>query len=82
MQNTLSIVLTSLTLFASMHVHAVAPPSQSALNKKQLIGCMNKQMTASRTMSYNEATRVCKFLIKAQNDRYVASNAAKPPIAR
>ena len=42
---------------------------------------MTKQMSASRTISYNEATKVCKDLIKSQNGSIVASNEAKPRLA-
>jgi hypothetical protein len=61
---------------------AAQPPSQAVLNKKQLIGCMTKEMSASRTISYNEATKVCKALIKSQSDTLVASNATKAETAR
>jgi hypothetical protein len=34
--------------------------------RRQLTVCMNKQMSASRTISYNEATAVCKAQLKAK----------------
>jgi hypothetical protein len=75
--------LLSMTLLATGSAAMAAPaPSQAALYKKQLIGCMTKQMSASRTISYNEATKVCKDLIKSQSDTLVASNATKPGTAR
>ena len=32
--------------------------------RRQLAVCMNKQMSASRTISYNQATAVCKAQLK------------------
>jgi hypothetical protein len=34
--------------------------------RRQLTVCMNRQMSASRTISYNEATAVCKAQLKAK----------------
>ena len=34
--------------------------------RRQLTVCMNKQMSASRTISYNQATAVCKAQLKAK----------------
>ena len=42
--------------------------SQSALNKRQMIGCMNKRMSASRTVSYNDAKKACIARQKPQTD--------------
>ena len=34
--------------------------------RRQLTVCMNRQMSASRTISYNQATAVCKAQLKAK----------------
>ena len=34
--------------------------------RRQLTVCMNRQMSASRTISYNQATAVCKAELKAK----------------
>ena len=34
--------------------------------RRQLAVCMNRQMSASRTISYNQATAVCKAQLKAK----------------
>jgi hypothetical protein len=76
-------LLMSITLFTTGSAAFAAPaPSQAMLNKKQLIGCMTKQMSASRTISYNEATKVCKDLMKSQSEPLVASNTTKAGTAR
>jgi hypothetical protein len=41
--------------------------------RRQLAVCMNKQMSASRTISYNEATAVCKAQLKAKTPTLAAS---------
>jgi hypothetical protein len=68
---------------------AANPPvlNASVQNKRQLIGCMNKQMSASRTISYNEATKLCKDLMKTASEVVARSDAAasdtsKPGTAR
>jgi hypothetical protein len=49
-------------------------PSQSTLRRRAMVSCMTKQMSASKTISYNEATKICKEQWKAQNASLVASN--------
>jgi hypothetical protein len=39
---------------------------------------MSKQMSASRTISYNEASKLCKQQIKTQNASLASGTAAKP----
>lgn len=34
--------------------------------RRQLTACMSRQMSASRTISYNQATAVCKAQLKAK----------------
>jgi hypothetical protein len=41
--------------------------------RRQLAVCMNKQMSASRTISYNEATAVCKAQPKAKTPTLASS---------
>jgi hypothetical protein len=46
--------------------------------RRQLAICMNKQMSASRTMSYNQATAVCKAQLKAKAPDLASSIQPKP----
>jgi hypothetical protein len=39
---------------------------------------MNKQMAASKTLSYNQASKLCKELIKRAGDDLTASEAPRP----
>ena len=59
---------------------AATPAAPSA--KRQLLDCMSKQMAASRTLSYIDASKSCKDLIKAHNDILASANEARPVIAR
>jgi hypothetical protein len=58
------------TLFAlvgavGMTFQAMAvDPNRPVSPRRQLAVCMNKQMSASRTISYNQATAVCKAQLK------------------
>jgi len=47
--------------------------SQAALNRRQLINCMNKTMYSNKAISYNEAAKACKDQLKAQNGRVAFS---------
>jgi len=64
---------------ASVSAQAIAadiagrPPSP----KRLLIACMTKKMSASRTISYNEATKVCQAQLKTQSAT-LASSTVKP----
>ena len=40
--------------------------SRAASAKRQVIDCMNKRMAASRTLSYNDASRICNDQVKGQ----------------
>jgi hypothetical protein len=50
------------------------PPS----SRRVLLACMTKQMTVSRTISYNEATAVCKAQLKARDPALASSGQTKP----
>jgi ABC-type proline/glycine betaine transport system permease subunit len=54
------------------------PMSHSVSNKHQLIACMTKRMSASRSVSYNDAAKLCKDQLKAQNSSVTPSAAVKP----
>ncbi|MDB6085269.1 MAG: hypothetical protein JWN43_3150 [Gammaproteobacteria bacterium] len=56
-------------------VDSVAHPQSP---RRQLVACMTKQMSASKTISYNEATKVCKAQLKSQGATLASSGTAKP----
>lgn len=60
-----------------------AAASQSSM-KRQMIICMNKSMSASRTLSYNDALRDCKEIViahthEAGNKRALTASTADAP---
>ena len=73
------------TVFGAL-VAALAPAAPAATRpvpsaKRQLLDCMNREMAASRTLSYNDASKSCKDLLKAHNDMLASANEARPAIA-
>jgi hypothetical protein len=44
----------------SAHAMAAPPETQSATAKRQVNNCMVRRMGADKTLSYNDAMRVCK----------------------
>ena len=60
----------------SMQAMAV-DPNRPVSPRRQLAICMNKQMSASRTISYNEATAVCKAQLNVKAPT-LASSIARP----
>jgi hypothetical protein len=70
-------VITGVALL-SARAFAAEPLNRPASNRHQLLACMTKRMSASRTVSYNEAARLCKDQLKAQNTPPASSAAVKP----
>ncbi len=56
---------------------SVNPGSHPVSYRHQLIACMTREMSASRTISYNEATRVCKTRLAAPAPVLASSVAEK-----
>ena len=46
--------------------------------KRQMILCMTKRMSDSKTLSYNDATKLCKEQLEAQRVTLAQSVIAKP----
>jgi hypothetical protein len=65
---------------ASVSVQAVAvdPIGHAPSPKRLLIACMSKQMSASKTLSYNDATKLCKAQLKSQSATLASGTAVKP----
>ena len=71
------IVLIISVASASFPAVAATPLTHPPSAKRLLIACMTKEMSTSKTMSYNEATRVCKATLKTQSAT-LASGTVKP----
>jgi hypothetical protein len=46
--------------------------------KRQLVMCMTKRMSDSKTLSYNDASKLCKEQLEAQRVTLTSSVLAKP----
>jgi hypothetical protein len=46
----------------------VSTQNASVVNKRQMAGCMTRRMSASRTVSYNDAKKACTAQLKPQAD--------------
>ena len=78
----LSVVLVGAFVAAISPALAGTLQSQALLNRHQLADCMSKQMAASRTISYNEASKLCRDRMKTQAENLSARNEARPANAR
>jgi hypothetical protein len=63
-----------------------SPPRQGGVlqqtaTHRQLSDCMTKRMAASRTISYNDAAKVCKDQLGSQQQALSARNAAQAAAA-
>lgn len=47
-------------VFSTVPAYSAQPENQSALLKRQLNSCMVRRMGTDKTLSYNDAMRVCK----------------------
>ena len=64
---------------AGLNIHATAIDlSRPVSPRRQLAVCMNKQMSASRTISYNEATAICKAQLRVKPPTLASSIQSKP----
>ncbi|HEX3948390.1 MAG TPA: hypothetical protein VHW95_00910 [Steroidobacteraceae bacterium] len=72
----------SLILLGSQAATA-APESRAVIAKRQLSECMMRRMSANRSVSYNEAMRVCKERLQPPKDTLAsispAGTGTKPP---
>lgn len=57
---------------------AVEPVNRPPSPRRLLVACMSKQMAASRTISYNEATALCKARLKAGEAALASTAQLKP----
>jgi hypothetical protein len=70
--------LLAMTSALLIGIRTFADPTSAAMNRRQMVSCMTKQMSASKTISYNEATKLCRDQLKSQNGSVATNTAAKP----
>lgn len=56
-------------LVLAAQVGVAQPESAAIIAKHQLSECMSKQMSANRSLSYNDAMRACKQRLQPPKDR-------------
>ena len=56
------------SLILAAQTTAALPESPAAIAKHQLSECMSKRMSVDRSLSYNEAMRVCKERLQPPKD--------------
>ena len=62
-------------------IAAQSPSGRPISPRHQLVACMTRQMSASRTISYIEATTVCKAQLKTKAPTLAATAPDKPTTA-
>ena len=55
--------------------------NHSRNSRRQIADCTIKKMSANRMVSFNDATRTCKDLAKAQDENELASNTSAKPVS-
>jgi hypothetical protein len=56
------------SLILGAQVVGAQPESAAIIAKHRLSECMSKQMSASRSLSYNDAMRACKLRLQPPKD--------------
>jgi hypothetical protein len=78
MKRLLTMITATGVMLLGVQALAADLPGHSKNPKRQLVGCIIKRMSASRTVSYNEATKACKEQFKPQNDDLASNTPIKP----
>ncbi|MGC2031457.1 MAG: hypothetical protein WA642_15660 [Steroidobacteraceae bacterium] len=64
----LAVALTGVLAGAQALAADVSTQNAPVANKRQLVGCMTRRMSANRTVSYNDAKKACTAQLKPQAD--------------
>jgi hypothetical protein len=77
MQRAMTAIYASAVFLMSASAAAVEPAAPSTpMLRQQINDCMTKRMVANKTLSYNEAMRMCKTLLQPSKDTLTASSPA------
>ena len=72
MNGALTVIVMTCVILVGARALAADSATQSTMSKRQMIarmvGCVRKQMLARKTISYNEAMKVCRDQINNQSD--------------
>jgi hypothetical protein len=71
-----TVIATTCVMLVGARTLAADSVTQSTMSKRQLIAqtiaCVRKQMSARKTISYNEAMKVCRDQVNNQSDSSAA----------
>jgi hypothetical protein len=62
------------SLIVAAQVVGAQPQSAAVIARHQLSECMSKQMSADRSLSYNDAMRLCKQRLQPPKDTLASIN--------
>ena len=62
------------SLIVAAQVVGAQPQSAAVVARHQLSECMSKQMSADRSLSYNDAMRLCKQRLQPPKDTLASIN--------
>lgn len=75
------VVAIGAALLGAIPALAADPGSRVISAKRQLALCMTKRMSDSKTLSYNEASKLCKEQLQVHQSTLTSSVLAKPMTA-
>ena len=82
MYRELTVIAMTGMMFVGAQVLAGNSRNQAALNRRHVIDCMSKRMSANKAVSYNEAAKACKDQLKTLNANLTSNPVAKQPNSR
>jgi hypothetical protein len=73
-------MISSPPLLAADHTNLASGGANPApqISRRQLTDCMTRRMSASRTLSYNDAAKACKDRVRGRNNDAALNNSPKP----
>ena len=78
MQRAMTAICVSGLVLISAPAAATEPAGPAALLRQQISDCMSKKMGTDKTLSYNEAMRVCKARLQPSKDTLASNSTAAP----
>ncbi|HEY2683367.1 MAG TPA: hypothetical protein VGI93_07665 [Steroidobacteraceae bacterium] len=73
-----ALALITTLMMISVPIQAQDEAAGPAINHRQLADCMMRHMASNRLLSYNDAAKTCKDLLKPHKADTAANVAAKP----
>ncbi|MGC2224145.1 MAG: hypothetical protein WA624_18275 [Methylocella sp.] len=71
-------MIVTIGLMLGTQALATESKNRAAMNRRQLLDCMNRQMVANKALSYNAAVKVCNDQMKVQTGQGSVTARAAP----